>query len=367
MNTASATAPASTPAATTPPPTKRLFRLVPWIVLAITIFLVVLVFTQWDAHEANADVQSTDNASVQGETTVLTARATGYVRHVNFTDFQQVKAGDVMVQLEDDDYRATVASARADLDRALANLANLANEEASQQATIAQAVAAEQTSAARLSLARQENARFQALSGSGAVTGQEADNARSALDAAVATQVGNGAATDLQRRQLDVLRGRRAERQAAVAAAVAALRSAEINLSHTRILAPSDGVAGARNVQVGALLSPGAKVANFVPSSRPYVIANYKETQLARVRVGQLVTITVDGFPGQTLKGRVARISPAGGNVFSVVPADNATGNFTKVVQRIAVRIDIAENQPLSTRVRPGMSVETRIDTSAAR
>jgi membrane fusion protein (multidrug efflux system) len=327
----------------------------------------VLVSTRWDAHEANATVQTTNNASVQGDATVLTARATGYVRHVNFSDFQHVKAGDLLVQLEDDDYRAAVTSARADLDRARANLANLANEEASQQATIAQAVAAARTSAARLALARQENARFQALTGSGAVTGQEADNARATLDAAVATQAGNGAATELQRRQLDVLRGQRAQRQAAVDAAQAALRTAEINLSHTRVLAPSDGVVGARNVQVGALLSPGTKVANFVPAARPYVIANYKETQLARVRVGQAVTIAVDSFPGQELKGRVARIAPAGGNVFSVVPADNATGNFTKVVQRIAVRIDIAENQPLAARIRPGMSVETRIDTSETR
>jgi len=367
MNAVTATAPTPAAAAPATPPTKRLFRLVPWIVLAMLIALVLLVSTGWDAHEANATTQTTDNASVQGDATVLTARATGYVRHVAFSDFQQVKAGDVLVELEDDDYRASVASAEADLARARANLANLSNEEASQQATIDQAVAGARTSAARLALARQENARFQALSGSGAVTGQEADNARSALDAAIATQAGNGAATALQRRQLDVLRGQRAQRQAAVAAADAALRTARINLSHTRILAPSDGIVGARTVQVGALLSPGSKVVNFVPAAQPFVIANYKETQLARVRVGQPVTMEIDSFPGQELRGRVARIAPAGGNVFSVVPADNATGNFTKVVQRIPVRIDLLGDQPLVGRIRPGMSVETRIDTSDAR
>jgi membrane fusion protein (multidrug efflux system) len=173
------------------------------------------------------------------------------------------------------------------------------------------------------------------------------------------------AAVELQQRQVVVLQGQRAQREADILAAQAALDTAKISLSYTRIVAPNDGTVGQRMVQPGSLLNPGAGVANFVPNAQAYVIANYKETQLARVAPGQPVQVEIDSFPGQVLKGHVSRLAPSSGSTFSTVPADNATGNFTKVTQRIPMRIDLEPHQALASRLRAGMSVTARIDTRA--
>jgi membrane fusion protein (multidrug efflux system) len=258
---------------------------------------------------------------------------------------------------------AAVLHAEAALARANAVLANLDNELAVGRASIAQARAASETNASKLRLAVQDDRRFAALADSGAVTGQEADSAQANVDAVRATQQGSLATVELQNRQLDVLRGQRAQRQADVLAAQAALETTRITLSYARIVAPADGIVGQRVVQTGSLLSPGTAVVTFVPRVPPYVVANYKETQLARVRPGQAVTVKVDGLPGRVFNARVSRLAPASGATFSTVPADNATGNFTKVVQRIPVRIDFLKDQPAAASLRPGMSVTTRIDT----
>jgi membrane fusion protein (multidrug efflux system) len=336
---------------------------VPWIILMLVLLSVILVSTNWDRLQANRSVQTTDNATIQADTAVIDARTSGYIRTVNFTDFQPVRAGALLAQIDDREAQANVLHAAAALAKAEAFLRNLDNEISAQQAMLAQARAGASGTASKLALAQDDDRRFAALSDSGAVTGQEADSARSNVAVIGAAQAGSVAAVDLQSRQLDVLRGQRASREADVLATRAALETTRIVLSYTRIVAPTDGTVGQRLVQPGSLLNPGMAVVNFVARARPYVVANYKETQLERIAPGQRAEIFIDSFPGERLIGRVSRIAPASGATFSAVPADNATGNFTKVTQRIPLRIDLEPGQPLLSRLRAGMSVTTRIDT----
>lgn len=353
----------SPPVDIAPPPERTWVRLVPWIILAAVLLAVILVATRWDRFEADRSVQTTDNATVQADTSVLDAKVSGYVRSVNFVDFQTVRAGDLLVQLDDREFRANVVHAQAALAKAQAILANLDHEVAAQRAMIGQAQANAEGAASKFQLAVEDNRRFAGLSESGAVTGQEADSARVNVDVVRAGMASSVAAADLQKRQSEVLEGQRAQREADVLGAQAALDSARIALSYTRIVAPMDGTIGQRLVQPGSLLNTGTAVVNFVARTTPYVVANYKETQLARMAPGQPVEIRVDSFPGTLLRGRVSRLAPASGATFSAVPADNATGNFTKVTQRIPLRIDFLPGQPVVARLRPGMSVTTRVET----
>jgi membrane fusion protein (multidrug efflux system) len=344
---------------------RRWVRLVPWIILALVIVSIALVSFRWNRFEADRAVQTTDNATIQADSAIINAKVSGYVRAVYFVDFQSVKAGDLLVQLDDREFRASVLHAEAALAKAQAILANLDHEVAAQRAMIAQARASADSSASKLRLAVDDNRRFASLEESGAVTGQEADSARSNAAVVRAGQAGSLAAVDLANRQLDVLEGQRAQRTADVLGARAALDTAEITLSYTRITAPATGTIGQRLVQPGTLLNPGAAVVTFVAKTTPYVVANYKETQMSRIAPGQRVEILIDSFPGTKLQGRVSRLAPASGATFSALPADNATGNFTKVTQRIPLRIDLTPGQPLVARLRAGMSVTTRIDTRA--
>jgi len=337
--------------------------LAPWLVIALVLSAIILVATQWGRFEADRAVQVTDNATIQADVVVLDSRAAAYVRTVAFSDFQHVRKGQLLVQLEDDEFRADVLRAEAALAKAEAVLGNLPNELAAQHAMVDQARAKAESDTSRLQLAEADDQRFAALASSGAVTGQEADSARANAGMIRAARTGSTAAIELQNRQLDVLAGTRQQRQADVLAARAELERARIALSFTRITAPADGIVGQRHVQPGSLLAPGTAVANFVPDTPPYVVANYKETQLARIAPGQKVEITIDSFPGEVLQGHVSRLAPASGATFAAIPADNATGNFTKVTQRVPLRIDLDPNQPLATRLRAGMSATTRIIT----
>jgi len=338
-------------------------RYLPWGILTLVLASVVLVSIRWDNFEADRTVQTTDDAAVQSDSSILNAKISAYATRVNFIDFQTVHAGDVLVQLDDREANAAMLHAQATLAKVQAVLDNLDHEIAAQRAMITQARANVTSNTSRLRLADQDNRRFSALADSGAVTGQEADSAMSNAAVVRATHAASVAAVDLQNRQLDVLSGQRAQRKADVLAAQAALETARITLSYTRIIAPVDGTVGQRLIQTGSLLNPGTAVANFVASTPPYIVANYKETQLSRIAPDQSVEVFVDSFPGQRLLGRVSRLGPASGATFSAVPPDNATGNFTKVTQRIPLRIDLNPGQPLLSRLRAGMSVTTRIDT----
>ncbi|EZP71516.1 Multidrug resistance efflux pump precursor [Novosphingobium resinovorum] len=342
---------------------RRWVRIVPWCIILVVILAIVAVSVNWNSFEADRTVQTTDNATVQNDTAVLDAKVSAYVRTVAFTDFQSVRAGQLLVQLDDREAKAAVLHAEAGLAKAEAILANLDNEVEAQQAMIAEAKATVVGTGSKLTLATADDERFSSLEASGAVTAQEADSARANAAAIRATQVGAHAAVDLQARKLNVLRGERAQRVADVASARATLETARINLSYTRIVAPADGTVGQRLVQQGSLLNPGTAVVNFVARTQPYVVANYKETQMARVAPGQPVEIEVDSFPGERLRGKVSRLAAASGATFSALPADNATGNFTKVTQRIPLKIELDGGQPLVGKLRAGMSVITRIRT----
>jgi membrane fusion protein (multidrug efflux system) len=336
------------------------------LVLAVALGMVVLATTRWNAWVGGATVQSTDDAYVQADMTRLSSRVAGEVVKISVTDFQRVRAGDPLVQIDPADYEAQVAQAEAGEAGAAAALDNLGNQIELQYATIAQSEASRASAEAMEVQAKEENDRQQSLETTQAGTRQKLEQATAAYAKARADVLAARAVVAAQRHQLEVLQGTKKQRAADLDAANAVLAAAKLKLGYTRIVAPFDGVVGARQVQPGDYVNVGTSLVSVVPLPQVYVIANYKEIQLTRVEPGQPVEIMVDSFPHETLRGRVERIAPASGSQFALLPPDNATGNFTKVVQRIPVRIELDAGQALLQRLLPGMSVVARIDTSHA-
>jgi membrane fusion protein (multidrug efflux system) len=344
-----------------------------WGRLAIPLFAVLAAFgfialatLRWDAWVGSEVIQSTNDAYVRAELTRLSSRVAGEVLTVAANDFQRVKAGDLLVQIDPADYEAQVAQAEAGVIGAQAALDNLANQVELQYATIAQGEA-QQLSALALEVeARQEQERQQSLTQTESGTRQKLEQATAGYARAQADVRASRALIAAQRHQLEVLSGTKKQRAADLQGAKAALAAARLKLGYTKIVAPFDGVVGERQVQPNDYVNIGSNLINVVPLPDVYVMANYKETQLTRVKPGQPVEVTVDSFPSETLRGRVERIAPASGSQFALLPPDNATGNFTKVVQRIPVRIGFDKGQPLLERLLPGMSVVTRIRTDEA-
>ena len=360
---------ATAPAAAKPQPAASGF----WGRFTIPLFAVVaaLVFVavatmRWDAWVGSATIQSTNDAYIRAELTKLSSRVAGEVLTVAVKDFQRVKAGDLLVQIDPADYQAQVAQADAGVVGAQAALDNLNNQVELQYATIAQAEAARVSAEAQEVEARQEQERQQSLSQSESGTRQRLEQATAGYAKAQADVRASRAVIAAQKHQLEVLQGTKKQRAADLEGAKATLAAAKLKLGYTKIVAPFDGVTGERQVQPGDYVNIGTNLINVVPLPDVYVIANYKETQLTHVRPGQPVEITVDSFSNQKLRGRVERIAPASGSQFALLPPDNATGNFTKVVQRIPVRIQFDKGQPLLERLLPGMSVVTRINTGEA-
>ncbi|MGJ5151938.1 HlyD family secretion protein [Bradyrhizobium sp. HKCCYLR1023] len=337
---------------------------IPLLAVIAALAFVALATTRWNAWTGNATSQSTNDAYVRADLTQLSSRVAGEVTKVAVSDFQQVKAGDLLVQIDPADYEAQVSQAEANVEAAQAGLDNLSNQVELQYATIAQAEAQQVSAGAAEVQARQEEERQQSLSQSEAGTKQRLEQATAAYAKAQADVRASRAVIAAQRHQLEVLTGTKKQRGADLAGAKAALAAARLKLGYTRITAPFDGVVGQRQVQVGDYVNIGSSLIAVVPLPHVFVIANYKETQLTHVAPGQPVEITVDSFPGQRLHGRVERIAPASGSQFALLPPDNATGNFTKVVQRIPVRIALDGDQPLLARLLPGMSVVTHIRTT---
>ena len=359
-------APAPPPKPTQRPATSLWSRLaIPLFAVIVALGFVALATLRFDEWVGNAVIQTTNDAYVRAELTRLSSRVSGEVLKVGVTDFQRVKAGDLLIQIDPADYEAQVAQAEAAVAAAQATLDNLANQIELQYATIAQAQAARLSAEAMEVEARQEQERQQSLSQTESGTRQRLEQAVAAYAKAQADVRASRAVIAAQQHQLEVLQGNRKQRAADVEAAKATLASAKLKLGYTKISAPFDGVVGERQVQPGDYVNIGTNLINVVPLPKVYVIANYKETQLTHVRPGQSVEITVDSFPRETLRGRVERIAPATGAQVALLPPDNATGNFTKVVQRIPVRILFDDGQPLLTRLVPGMSVVTSIDTAS--
>lgn len=363
------------PPATPAPPPKPTQRPASslWSRLAIPLFAVIVALAfvalatlRFDEWVGNAVVQTTNDAYVRAELTRLASRVSGEVLTVAMTDFQRVKAGDLLIQIDPADYEAQVAQSEAAVAAAQAVLDNLANQIELQYATIAQAEAARLSAEALEVEAKQEQDRQQSLSKSESGTRQRLEQAVAGLAKAQADVRASRAVIAAQQHQLEVLQGTKKQRAADLDATKATLASAKLKLGYTKITAPFDGVVGERQVQPGDYVNIGTNLINVVPLPKVYVIANYKETQLTHVAPGQPVEITVDSFPRERLRGKVERIAPATGAQVALLPPDNATGNFTKVVQRIPVRIQLDDNQPLLARLVPGMSVVTRIDTKGA-
>ncbi|ADH89968.1 secretion protein HlyD family protein [Ancylobacter novellus DSM 506] len=339
--------------------------LIPCLSISVVAVFIAVATGQWDRWIGNATVQVTNDATIRAELSGLSARVSGNVVAIPVQDYQPVRAGELLLQIDPSDYQVAVDQAEAGVAGATATLRNLDNQIALQQATIAQAEAQLASAQAKALQATQEQQRQQELLQSTFGTRQRLEQADAELASNRAAVQAAEAGVRAQQAQLDVLTGTRPQREADLRVTEAALAGAKLRLGYTHIVAPFDGVVGQRQVQLGDYVTTGGNLISVVPLPQVYVIANYKETQLTHVEAGQPVEVTVDTFPDEVLKGRVERISPASGSQFALLPPDNATGNFTKVVQRIPVRVALDPGQPLLDHLRPGMSVVTRIDTSA--
>ena len=330
------------------PPALRWRAILVIVGLAIAALLSVLAAFGLAPFAWNAEV--TDNAYVRGRTTVIAPQVSGYVVAVDLTDYAQVKAGQVLVRIDDSTYRARVDQARANLAAAIAALANNSQAHASSVASLS-------GQEAGLVRAQADIKRVDDLVKDGSVSVRERDQTQAALAQAQS-------ATEVARQGIRTVEVGRGGLEAQVAAARAALNAAEIDLQHTVISAPESGQVGEVGVRLGQYVTNGTQLMSLVPADR-WVIANYKEAQTAHMAPGQAASFRVDALAGARFTGHVERMSPAAGSEFSVLKPDNATGNFVKVPQRIGIRIAIDPGQKLAPRLRPGMSVVARIDTSS--
>jgi membrane fusion protein (multidrug efflux system) len=307
---------------------------------------------------------STDDAYLQADNVVISPHISGYISAVLVGDNQPVHAGQMLARIDDRDYRTALAAAQADVAAQAAGIATLIEQIAEQQHLVAEARATVESDRAALVFASQDHTRYLALAKTGAGTVQAAQQAIANVQekqAALDHDVAAVAATD---KQGDVLTTQLAEARATLTGKQAALQQAELNVGYTTITSPVDGTIGDRTLRVGQYVQAGTQLMAVAPLQAVYVIANYKETQLKDVRAGQPVALDVDTFPGTAVHGTVDSIAPASGQEFALLPPDNATGNFTKIVQRVPVKIIIDPNDPLIGQLRPGMSVEPAINTS---
>jgi multidrug resistance efflux pump len=297
--------------------------------------------------------------------TIIGPQLSGYVYEVPVQDFQFVKAGDLLVRLDDRIYKQRLDQSLAQLAVQKAALANVVQQRNSAEATIKLRQAAVADAQAQLRKSEADLRRNKELVGDGSVSKRELDVTLAANAQTVAAVAQAQANLDIARQDLQTVIVNRGSLEAAVASAEAAVQLARIDLSNTRVVAPRDGQLGQIGVRLGAYVNSGAQLMALVPNQL-WVIANMKETQMDNVRVGQPVSFTVDALNHQKFHGRVQRISPATGSEFSLLQADNATGNFVKIAQRVPVRISVDADQEQSERLRPGMSVVVSIDTAAA-
>lgn len=327
---------------------------------------VLIVLYAWRLPPFTSPIVSTENALVRGQVTVIGTQLSGYVTQVHVQDFQFVKQGELLVEIDRRIYEQRYEQAEAQLAAQQAALENWGQSRRSAAATIALQEAALANAQAQASRASADLGRVEELVRDGSLSQRERDAQRAAHAQAQAAVAQARANVEISRQSSQSVTVNRAALEAAVANAAAALKAAKVDLDNTRIVAPNDGQLGQVGVRRGAFVNSGAQLMGLVPRQM-WVIANLKETQMNGVRVGQSATFKVDALDGAVLTGQVERISPATGSEFSVLPADNATGNYVKIAQRIPVRIGIDAGQRLADRLRPGMSVIVSIDTSSER
>jgi membrane fusion protein, multidrug efflux system len=310
--------------------------------------------------------ESTDDAYVGGDITVIAPKVSGFIARVAVTDNQVVHAGDVLVELDNRDYVAARARAVAAVAAQDAAIANLVATRHLQQAVIAQAQAGINSADAEIERSQEEQIRYRRLEKLSAVSLQESQKADADYKNAIASGARARAALAASQRQLDVIDSQNQQAAAALAQAKADRDVADLNLSYTELRAPMDGTVGNRSARAGSYANIGAQLMALVPARGLWVDANFKESQLARMREGQTVLVEADVLPGQVFRGRVVSLAPATGAVFSVLPAENATGNFTKIVQRVPVRIVLDGDGSALGQLRPGLSVVAKIDMRSA-
>ena len=398
MATSSAPAPAPSPV----PPAPRVVEQVPshskpaWqqygtplIVLLLALAVIVTITRNWNGWEGGRIEQVTNDAYVRGDLTPLSTKVAGLVREVKVNDYQQVRKGDLLVQLDDDDYKAQLAQATAGVEAAKAALENNRRQRQLQDSKIERALAGIDQANAQIAAAqagkdavqadvtrtRAERNRQEALVRTNSTTQQKVEAAvadeqrftgqyasrEADLSQAHTLLRSNELAAEAERRGKAVLESQESQFVADLHAKEAALEVARVNLGYTRIPAPADGTVGERQVRPGQLVSPGTQVMSFVENIR-WVAANFRETQLTNIKVGDVAEIRVDVYPDQVFKGRVLEISPASGSQFALLPPDNATGNFTKVVQRVSVKIAF-DDSSLASKLRPGLSAVVTVRT----
>jgi membrane fusion protein, multidrug efflux system len=367
-DTPQATPPAPAPAVIQglPPPTGRgwLFPLVRVLLVIAAGFGAWYVAGNWNRWTGEARYEKTEDAYMTGDVTPLAAKVSGYVETVAVNDYQTVKKGDLLVEIEGSDYRAQLAQAEANLAAAQATLDNLGNQKDVQRALIRQAEATIQATSADVRRYSLEAQRQRALLQTKiAGTEQNVEQAEDNQNRTAAQLMLNTAQLDQQKAVLASLDIQERQLMANARAAEAQVALARNNIDYTRITSPADGMVGQRQVRPGQFVNVGTQVIAVVPLPGIWVIANYKETQMTNIRIGQPARVTVDAFPDLALTGHVDSWSPGTGSTFALLPPDNATGNFTKVVQRVPVKIVLDPNPAIGTLVRPGMSVATTIDT----
>jgi membrane fusion protein (multidrug efflux system) len=344
-------------------PRRALINLARTSVIVGGIGLAVVIPLGWGHWIAGLTDQSTDNAYVRADTTPISAQVAGRVRRMAVADYQVIEAGEALFEIDDKEYVARVAQAEAGVAAAEAAIGNIDSRIELQRRVIAQSQAGIAAIIADRDRAAQERGRQEALTRDGWTTAQRLELAIADTKRFEARLGEKDAEIAVQRQQLAVLDTQQQQARADQESRRAALDLARIELGHTRITAPISGTVSASLVREGQYVRAGSQLISIVPLPHVHVVANYKETQLSKVRAGQAVSVTVDSFPGTVLTGRVERLSPASGAEFSLLPADNATGNFTKVAQRIAVRIALDPAAEIEGLLRPGMSVVTTIHT----
>jgi len=358
-------------------------------VVLLTLAVLITLTRDWNAWEGGKAEQVTDDAYVRGDLTPLSTKVAGIVSAVHVADYQQVHQGDLLVELQDDDYRAQVDQAKAAVEAARAGIEENLRQRELQDARISKALAGiDQAKAqiaaadagkeavqAELIRARSERKRQEGLYQTHSTTQQTLEAAVAAegnlsaqfasrdadINQARAMLRSNELSADAERRSKAVLESQEAQLQADLHAKQANLAAVEVNLGYTKISAPGDGTVGERQVRPGQLVSPGTVVISFVALTK-WVQANYRETQLTNVKIGNPAELHIDEYPGQLFRGKVIEIAPASGSQFALLPPDNATGNFTKVVQRIPVKIAL-DDSTLATKLRPGLSVVATVRT----
>ena len=329
---------------------------------AVTLAIVVGGSVWWTGKQK---YESTDNAFIQADNVTVAPQVGGYVSEVLVDDNQPVQAGQLLVRLDGAEIQARLAQALANAAALEASVRSVDDKAALEQAMIAQRQAGVASAQAEAQLASAEMVRYGALGDRGFVSTQRIQSAKAAAAQAEAAVAQARATLEAERRTAHALGSERAKTLAQLDAARAAVEQARVDLSRTEIRAPVAGVVGARSVRPGQYVRVGSAMMSVVPLTKTYVVANFKETQVARLKIGQPVTIHADAFGKQEFKGKIDSFAPATGSEFALIPVENAVGNFTKIAQRLPVKIAVDADSPLAGALRPGLSVEVKVDVTA--